>query len=77
MGATILWGLFTLSLIITWLSTGYPQLLSGLAFPARELDMLEGIPLQGFHMAALTGFPCLITWILAVSSRRYFHRSII
>jgi hypothetical protein len=74
-GATILWGLFTLSLIVTWLNTGYPQLLLGLAFPAREMEMLEGIPLQGFHLAVFTGIPCLITWILAVSSRRYFHRT--
>jgi hypothetical protein len=72
-GATILWGLFTISLITTWLNTGYPQMLSGLAFPARELDMLDGIPLQGFHLAFLTGVPCFITWILAVSSKRFFH----
>jgi hypothetical protein len=76
-GATFLWGLFTLSLIITWLSTGYPQRLSGLAFPAREVEMLDVIPLQGFHLAVFTGIPCLITWIVVVSSRRYFHRSII
>lgn len=72
-GATILWGLFTLSLILTWLNTGYPELLAGLAFPARELDMLDGIPLQGFHLAILTGVPCLITWILAVTSKRFFR----
>jgi len=72
-GATILWGLFTLSLIITWLSTGYMELLAGLAFPARELDMLDGIPLQGFHLAILTGVPCLITWILAASAKRFFR----
>jgi len=72
-GATILWGLFTSSLIITWLSTGYMELLAGLAFPARELDMLDGIPLQGFHLAILTGVPCLITWILAASAKRFYQ----
>lgn len=72
-GTTILWGVFTLSLIFAWGNTGYPELLSGLAFPARELDMLDGIPLQGFHLAILTGSPCLITWVLAASAKRFFR----
>ena len=74
-GAVILWGLFTVSLCITWINTDYTSLLAGLAFPARELDMLDGIPLQGFHLAILTGTPCFITWILARVSKRFFQAS--
>jgi hypothetical protein len=72
-GAAIVWGLFTISLWVTFLGAGYAEILSGLAFPAREVDILDGLPLQGFHIAVLAGVPCLITWFLAVSSRRYFR----
>jgi hypothetical protein len=74
-GTVILWGLFTVSLCLTWVNTDYPSLLAGLAFPAREMDMLDGIPLQGFHLAILTGIPCFITWILALASKRFFQAS--
>jgi hypothetical protein len=72
-GSMIVWGLFTLSLWITFIRADYAEILSGLAFPAREVDILDGLPLQGFHFAMLAGIPCLITWVLAVSSKRYFQ----
>lgn len=71
-GAVVLWGSFTISLWITFINTSYAAMLSGLEFPAREIDMLDGLPFQGFHFALLAGIPCLITWILAISSKRFF-----
>jgi len=70
--SVILWGLFTASLIITFCDTSFAAILSGLAFPAREMEFLDGLPFQGFHFAILAGIPCLITWIIALSSKRYF-----
>ena len=71
-GAVIWLGLFTCSTILTFCQTDYPTLLAGLAFPPREIEFLGGIPVQGYHLAILTGIPLLITWGVAVLSKRHF-----
>jgi hypothetical protein len=72
-GAVILMGLFTFSTLLAFFRSSYSTLLSGLAFPPREIEVLGGVPVQGYHFAVLVGIPLLITWGLAILSRRHFR----
>lgn len=74
--ASVIWlGLFTCSTVLTFCRYSYPALLSGLAFPPREIEFLEGIPVQGYHFSILVGIPLLITWGIAILSKRHFRTS--
>ena len=70
--SVILLGLFTFSTIFTFSRYSYAELLAGLAFPARELEILGGIPAQGYHFSIMVGIPLLITLAIAILSKRYF-----
>ncbi len=65
--------MFTFSTIFTFTRSSYAAILSGLAFPARELEFLSGVPLQGVHFAIMTGVPLLATIGLVLLSKRYFR----
>jgi hypothetical protein len=69
-------GLFTCSTVITFLKSNYAALLTGLAFPARELEFLDGVPLQGVHFAIMISVPLLATFGLVLLSKRYFQPDI-
>jgi len=71
-GAVIFMGLFTFSTLLTFFRASYSTILSGLAFPPREIEFLGGLPVQGYHFAILVGIPLLITWGVAILSRRHF-----
>lgn len=71
-GAVMGLGLFTGSTILTFARTSYAALLAGLAFPPREVEFLQGVPAQGYHLALLVGTPLLATWGIALLSRRHF-----
>lgn len=71
-GSVIGLGLFTFSTLLTLFRSRYSTILSGLAFPPREMEFLGGLPFQGYHFAVLVGPPLLITWGVAVLSKRHF-----
>ena len=71
-GSVILLGLFTLSTILAFFKSSYSAILSGLAFPPREMEILGGVPAQGYHFAILAGIPLLITLGVAILSKRHF-----
>jgi hypothetical protein len=71
-GSMVYWSAMTLSVAISFASTGYLELLSIADFPARELEFLDGIPLQGYHLALFFGLPLLATLALLSASRRCF-----
>jgi hypothetical protein len=64
-----------LSVAITFASTGYLELLAIAGFPERELEFLDGIPLQGYHLASFFGVPLLAILALLVFSRQSFGDS--
>lgn len=37
------------------------------------MEMLGGLPLEGYHFAVMAGIPLLITWGVAVLSKRHFR----
>jgi len=73
-GSVIFFGLFTFSTVLTFLRTSYLNMLSVLAFPPREMEFLRVIPIEGYYFACLAGIPLLITWLIAVFSKRYYKR---
>ena len=72
-GSVILFGLFAFSTVFTLAVSSYATILAGLAFPPREMEMLGGLPVQGYHFAVMVGIPLLITWGVAVLSKRHFR----
>ena len=70
--SVILLALFTASTVYTFWRYTYADLLAGLAFPARELEFLGGIPAQGYHFSILVGTPLLITLAIAIRSKGHF-----
>jgi len=75
-GAVIFLSLFTFSTLLTFFKSSYSTILSGLAFPPREIEFLGGLPVQGYHFAVLAGIPLLITWGVAILSRRHFRTGV-
>lgn len=71
-GGLVYVGWLTLSWMLALIRSSYAELLVGLRFPARELDFLGGLPVEGYHLALLLGIPLLITWVLIAASRRHF-----
>ena len=49
------------------------DILSKLNFPPTEAEILQGMPLQGYHLAVLAGIPLLLTMGLLVLSKRHFR----
>jgi hypothetical protein len=69
-GGLALLSALAVSTVWTFWRTTYPQLLSGLALPPAELEILDGIPAQGWHLALFLGLPLLATLGLLLAARR-------
>jgi hypothetical protein len=74
-GTLIYLSLLTLSVIVTFSQYTLLDILARLRFPPTEVEILDGLPFHGFHLALALGVPLLITLGLLVSSKRYFSRS--
>jgi hypothetical protein len=72
--ALICFVLLTLSTILTFASTTYAQLLVALKFPPFEVDILDGVPLQGWHLALFFGLPLTLTLVAILSAKRHFAK---
>jgi multisubunit Na+/H+ antiporter MnhE subunit len=71
-GSLIYFGVMTLSSITTLLKSSYAEILAVLNFPPSEIEFLDGVPIQGYHLAVFVGIPLLLTLGAIVLSRRYF-----
>jgi hypothetical protein len=58
------------SLVASLGGSSYAYLLAMADFPARELEILSGMPIQGYHLAALAGLPLLGTLGVIIAARR-------
>ena len=75
-GSVAYFGLMTLSWVFTLARSSLSDILSKMRFPPTEMEILEGTPLQGLHLAAFVGVPFLITLGVILFSKRHFHRAI-
>ena len=64
----------TMSVSSTWslLVSSWSDILSCLRFPPTEMDILQGLPLQGCHLAAAIGLPLLLTLGLIILTKPLF-----
>ena len=73
-GALVYFGLMTISSTLTLSRSSYLYILLKMKFAPKEIDALDGLPLQGFHLAIFVGIPLIITLGVIVLSKRCFPR---
>jgi hypothetical protein len=73
-GGLAYFSLMALSYVLTLLSSTWQGILSTADFPAYEVEILQGIPAQGYHLAILVGVPFALTIWLIVRARPCFER---
>jgi len=71
-GGLAYWGWLATSTIATFALTSYQELLTILALPPREIDMLDGVPLQGFHLALFFGLVFVLPLVWLVACKAHF-----
>ena len=71
-GALLFFGLATISALLTFSQASYADILSVLEFPAREIEFLDRVPIQGAHLAVVIGIPLLINLGVVILSRQHF-----
>lgn len=71
-GALVYFVLLTASTILTFAATTYAELLAALRFPPFEVDILQGVPLQGWHLALFFGLPLVLTLVAILRARSHF-----
>lgn len=74
-GSVVYFGLLTSSSLVTLLSSSYTEMLAEANFPATEMEILQGLPLQGTYLAAFVGIPLLITIGVILLSKRSFRET--
>jgi hypothetical protein len=72
-GGIICIGLLTCSLLITLTRSSLADIYAPIQLPAKEIDMLKGIPLQGFHLAVLAGIPPILTLAAIIKARPHLR----
>jgi hypothetical protein len=71
-GALCYFALLTASTILTFSTTTYAHLLARMQFPPTEVEILQGIPLQGFHLALFFGLPLVLTLAAILRAKPHF-----
>ena len=72
-GSVICFGLLTSSSILTLCRCSLSDILSSMKFAPTEMEALQGLPFQGWLMAAFIGIPLLLTLGLIILSKRYLR----
>jgi hypothetical protein len=71
-GSGVYFVLLSASWILTLARSSLSDLLSRMVFPPAEMEILQGLPVQGIHLAAFVGVPLVITWGIILFSKRCF-----
>jgi hypothetical protein len=71
-GSMAYFGLMISSLLLTFLRSSLSDILAGMKFAPTEMEALQGVPLQGSHLAVFFGLPLVVTLGLLLFSRRCF-----
>jgi hypothetical protein len=72
-GALAYFVLLTCSVAVTLLRSRFAEIVTGAQLPPAEVEMLQGVPLQGVHLVPFVGIPLLITLGVIIVSRRHFQ----
>jgi hypothetical protein len=71
-GSLIYFCLLTASSVLTLVRTSYLDLLAKMNLPPTEVEFLDGVPLQGWHLAAFVGLPLVLTVVAILLARQSF-----
>ena len=71
-GSLLLFSLMTISTVITLCASSLTDILSILRFSPTEMDILSGVPLQGYHLAIPIGIPMILTLVKILLARPHF-----
>jgi hypothetical protein len=71
-GSVAYFGLMISSLLLTFLRSSLSDILAGMKFAPTEMEALQGVPLQGPHLAVFFGLPLVVTLGLILFARRCF-----
>lgn len=72
-GSILFFMILIVTLIMTFMSNSYSNMLARLKLPTTELNVFQRLPLQGFHIIIFFGIPSVAIGILVYKSKRYFH----
>lgn len=72
-GSLVYFGTLTFTIILTFRKTSYLEWLSLINFPPTEIEILQGMPLQGYHLAIIFGLPLLLTIGVIILVKPHFH----
>jgi hypothetical protein len=72
-GALVYWGYLTFSSIAALSRMTFADILAHMKFAPLEMEVLDGIPIHGAHLAVLAGILLLVTLGLLAYSKRYFR----
>jgi hypothetical protein len=73
-GSLVYMSLLALSTILSFARTSYLEILAQMRFGPIEMDALDGLPVEGYHLAVFFGVPLLVTVGLIVYAGRYQWR---
>jgi hypothetical protein len=65
-----------LSSVVTLLRSSFADILSLMRLPPTELEILQGVPLQGAHLVPFAGIPLGITLGVIILSKQHFGRPV-
>lgn len=71
-GALLFFGWMLLAWTFSLFTTSWSELLGLMAFASFELEMLSGMPIQGWHLAVMIGVPLALTLVALLRARPYF-----
>ncbi|MCK4660105.1 MAG: hypothetical protein KAV82_11340 [Phycisphaerae bacterium] len=71
-GALMYFGFMTVSLMTALFSFSVSDVVTRMAFAPKEIEALQGVPLQLYHLTALVAPPLVGTFGLLMYSRRHF-----
>jgi hypothetical protein len=60
-GSVIFFATMTASWVFTLAASSWSDILTAMDLPPFEMEMLQRLPLQGFHLAILAGAPLVLT----------------
>lgn len=65
-----------ISATVSFLTVSPIRILENMKFPEFELEILQNVPVQGYHLASMIVLPVVITLVFQIASRRHYWRSI-